>query len=375
MGYLVADDPKRGVFVGTTWCRVLKTDSGNFTPPTRTPWGGEAIARIKRSNGLLGDRLIPDHIGETWEVSVDPSQPSAVNCDGEQTTLRDFFRRASSDFVGAETTTRFGGQCPVLLKWIHADTPLSVQLHPAADNPRLHEGECGKHEAWLVLDVEPGSRIYLGFEPGYTVADITRLVVEGRVQECLYSFEPHRFDYIAIPPGVVHALGAGVLVIEPQSVEPGSVAVTWRLSDWGRRYDASGRLSAEGLPRDLHGEMALSAIDWSLPRGGDLIQRLLCSLRDDERWCGSPDNPFAATVFRGSGLRRYRPLVDSQFGVVTCWSGQVYIGTRQDPDDVADLIAGESAVIAANSGELDFDLCALGGDEAGVAVFSLRFFH
>lgn len=355
--------------------RILKTHPGNFTPLTRTPWGGSAIALIKGANGLLGEQQVPKRIGETWEVSVDPARPSIVEWQGRRTTLGEFFQQAPAAFVGAQTVARFGGRCPLLLKWIHANTALSVQLHPPTKHPRLAEDECGKHEAWLVLDAEPESRIYLGFQPDFTVGDITRLIKEGRAHECLHSFVPKPFDYIAIPPGCVHALGAGVLVAEPQSVEPGCVAVTWRLSDWGRKYDALGNQTPQGLPRALHVEESLDAIDWSLPRGLSLVQRLSRPLRDGERWLGSPDNPFAATVFCGEGLQSHRPLVEGQFGVVTCWSGQARIGLSCDPSDVTQLVAGESAVIAADAGALDIDMRALGNAEPGLAVFSLRVFE
>ena len=46
----------------------------NFTPPSRTPWGGTAIVdRYKRDLGLA-----PARVGESWELSAGPEFPSRV---------------------------------------------------------------------------------------------------------------------------------------------------------------------------------------------------------------------------------------------------------------------------------------------------------
>jgi mannose-6-phosphate isomerase class I len=69
-------------------------------------------------------------------------------------------------------------------------------------------------------------------------------------------------DFFLLPPGLPHAVGRGVTLIEPQYVFPGKKAVTLRYWDWNRRYDAQGKLDVTGRSRELHSERALAVTDW-----------------------------------------------------------------------------------------------------------------
>jgi len=61
-------------------------------------------------------------------------------------------------------------------------------------------------------------------------------------------------DLIPVPPGTVHALGAGLVVAEVQQ----SSDTTYRLWDYGR-------LGMDGKPRELHIEQALEVASYSRP--------------------------------------------------------------------------------------------------------------
>lgn len=52
----------------------IKLRPDNFTPATRTPWGGTRI--VAKYKGTLGADASPKAVGESWEVSVEPSFPS-----------------------------------------------------------------------------------------------------------------------------------------------------------------------------------------------------------------------------------------------------------------------------------------------------------
>jgi len=112
--------------------------------------------------------------------------------------------------------------------------------------------DLGKTESWVVLDVQPGSRIYAGLKTGCDEAKLRRALGEGAIKDCLHSFEPQPGDCVFIPAGSVHALGAGLLVAEIQQASD----TTYRLYDWGRT-------GPDGKPRTLHIDQALAAIDFS----------------------------------------------------------------------------------------------------------------
>jgi mannose-6-phosphate isomerase len=142
---------------------------------------------------------------------------------------------------------------PLLFKYLDASRDLSVQVHPNdAAAARLNPPDLGKTEAWLILDAQPGSRVYAGLKPGVDRALLEREMRGGRTEQCLHWFEPRIGDCLFIPAGTVHALGAGLLVAEIQQASD----TTYRLFDWNR-------LGPDGRPRPLHIDQALAVVDYS----------------------------------------------------------------------------------------------------------------
>jgi mannose-6-phosphate isomerase len=141
---------------------------------------------------------------------------------------------------------------PWLVKFLDANDWLSVQVHPDEEAVRrLWPGEGSKTEAWLVLDVAPGSRIYAGLVPGMNESALRQALRQGTVADCLHQFTPRPGDCVFLPAGTVHAVGGGVLMAEVQQTSD----ATFRLFDWNRR-------DAQGKPRTLHIEQALASIHW-----------------------------------------------------------------------------------------------------------------
>jgi mannose-6-phosphate isomerase len=79
-------------------------------------------------------------------------------------------------------------------------------------------------------------------------------VAAGAVEPLLNFIEVEPGDVLEVGPGTPHAVGEGLLLLEPQRLLPGHRGVTWRYWDWNRRF--------EGVVRDLHLEHALSVTHW-----------------------------------------------------------------------------------------------------------------
>ncbi len=277
--------------------RPLLLRPDNVTPPSRTPWGGTRIARRYKAGLGLGMR--PElTIGEAWEVSVEPSFPSRAALDGR--LLAEHIARDPARWLGAKAAAASGGQLTLLVKLLDAGQDLSLQVHPAPDDPRLGPDESGKPEAWIILEADPGAGLYLGWREGVDRAAVaTCLAREGRLDELL-NFVPVRpGDVFEVAAGTPHAIGAGITLVEPQRVSPGRRALTYRYWDWGRRYDATGRPDPAGRPRDLQVDAALEATDWEAPTGRGAVER--CRRRP-------------RTLARGPGWRRIRLLRTPWFG-------------------------------------------------------------
>lgn len=240
-------------------------------------WGG------RRLGDLLGKPIGPENdYAESWELcdhGADQSRVALGPLAGA--TLGELVARRGRELLGRhDPLPRF----PLLFKFLDASRTLSVQVHPDDALAARHDPpDSGKTEAWVVLAAEPGSRVYAGLRPGVGREELASAVRDGVVESLLHAFEPRVGDCVLIPAGIVHALGAGLVVAEIQQ----SSDLTYRLFDWNR-------VGPDGRPRTLHIDEALEAIDFEAgpigrqaPRPSDRpgVERLTeCPYFVLERW-------------------------------------------------------------------------------------------
>jgi mannose-6-phosphate isomerase len=235
---------------------LLRPD--NFTEPSRTPWGGKQIMRRFKSALGLPAALADQAVGEAWELSFGPELPSR-SVDGED--LNALVARDPAGYLGAEAAA---GASALLVKWLDAADELSVQIHPRVDDPALAANETGKPECWYIVACEPGAGIYVGLQPNADAASMRAALASGADVSALLRFrEVQPGDFYLLQPGLPHAVGRGVTLVEPQYVAPGKKGLTLRYWDWNRRYDAAGKPDPAGRPRELHVERALAVTDWA----------------------------------------------------------------------------------------------------------------
>ena len=208
-------------------------------------WGG------RRLHSELGKPLGEgDDYAESWEVCDRPSDQSVVAAGPlAGRTLGELVAVRGGELLGRHAPQpRF----PLLFKFLDAQKTLSVQVHPDDDRAaRLSPPDLGKTEAWVILAAQPGSLIYAGLKRGFDRHALERELARGACELCLHRFEPRPGDCVFLPAGVVHAIGAGLLVAEIQQASD----TTYRLFDWNR-------VGADGKPRALHLDEALEAIDY-----------------------------------------------------------------------------------------------------------------
>ncbi len=199
-------------------------------------WGGDALR-------ARGTAPFDGPVGESWEL-VDVGGDVSRTADGR--SLRDLLRTSGDAILGPARDPLCGDRFPLLLKLLDARADLSVQVHP--DDARMRAlglAGPGKSEAWYVLHAEPGARVIHGLADGVRLADFGAAVRSGRAAEVVPLLRARAVaagDLVVLPAGTIHALGAGLRVVEIQR----AADVTFRLFDWGR-------------PRDLHLEEGLAA--------------------------------------------------------------------------------------------------------------------
>jgi len=138
----------------------------------------------------------------------------------------------------------------LLVKYIFTSEKLSVQVHPDDDQARAAgEGANGKEECWLVIDAEPGATLGIGFHRHVAPEEMRAAALDGSIEELLVWHPVRAGDFFYIPANTVHAIGAGVSLIEVQQ----NADITYRLYDYGRPRELhldAGIAVAKGAPHD-----------------------------------------------------------------------------------------------------------------------------
>jgi len=124
------------------------------------------------------------------------------------------------------------GSAPVLAKLLFTAAPLSVQVHPT-DAAARSSGVAafGKNEAWHVLEAASDSTVWVGFKAPITPERLRAAAANGVVLPLLRSRLVHVGDTVQVRAGMVHAIGAGLVLLEVQD----PVDITYRLDDHGRK--------------------------------------------------------------------------------------------------------------------------------------------
>jgi mannose-6-phosphate isomerase len=209
-------------------------------------WGGRELETVYHRSLPEG----ADPIGESWEV-VDREGEQSVVEGGPLTglSLHALWEEHRAEVFGAAApdTPRF----PLLVKILDARDKLSIQVHPpAAVAAQLH-GE-PKTEMWFIAKADRDAALYVGVKPGVDRAAFAAAIKDGAVEEVVHRLPVKAGDFIFVPSGRLHAIGAGLVIFEIQQ----NSDTTYRVFDWNR-------VGLDGKPRTLHVEESLQCIDFT----------------------------------------------------------------------------------------------------------------
>lgn len=293
-------------------------------------WGGRKLGTLLHKP--IGEE---EHYAESWEVvDHDDDQSRVAHGPLAGATLGQLVNERGAELLGRHhPLPRF----PLLLKYLDAQKNLSVQVHPNdTQAARLDPPDLGKTEAWVILHAEPGSQIYAGLKKGFDRHAFEREVNRGTSELCLHSFQPQPGDCVFIPAGIVHAIGAGIVLAEIQQASD----VTYRVYDWKR-------VGADGQPRPLHIAEALEVIDYQTgpvkpvspqPTDKPHVEVLVdCEKFALKRW------KFTEPQSIGG---------DERFHIITVLSGSLHL--ENDPVE-APLGLAQTALLPASCGELKLE--------------------
>lgn len=202
-------------------------------------WGG---SKLKTDFGKVTDM---DPLAESWELSTHKDGASeVVTGPYAGKTLKEYIDDKGWDVLGKDCKKfdRF----PILIKFIDAKQPLSIQVHPDNEYGLRVEHEYGKTEMWYILDCEPGSFLYFGVNRHTDREEFREAIANNTVLDLLRAVPVHKGDVFFIKAGTIHAIGAGIQICEIQQ----NSNTTYRVYDFGR-------VGKDGKPRELHVDKAL----------------------------------------------------------------------------------------------------------------------
>lgn len=204
-------------------------------------WGGNKLKTDYNKKADFGK------LAESWELTVRPDGMNVIeNGDYAGMTLGEYIDKATYKVIGEDYS---GDRFPLLIKFIDACDRLSIQVHPSDNYALKNENEFGKTEIWYIVEAEEGAKLVFGLSKDYTKEAFDKAITDNTVESLLNYVEVKKGDVYFIPAGLVHAIGAGILICEIQQ----NSNVTYRVYDYGR-------LGKDGKPRELHIEKAKDVI-------------------------------------------------------------------------------------------------------------------
>ena len=217
-------------------------------------WGGNKIVSQLHKKSAL------KNIGESWEISAVANNISVVsNGVLKGLTLIELVDKYKEKLLGKDNFETFGVDFPLLIKFIDAKQDLSVQVHPNDNLAKKRHQSFGKNELWYVINADADSQLFLGFNKNINADEFLENLNNNTVETILNKVNVKRGDAFFIEAGTVHSIGAGILLAEIQQTSD----ITYRIYDFDRVDD-------KGNKRELHTNLALEAIDFSLGKTSQL---------------------------------------------------------------------------------------------------------
>ncbi len=234
------------------------------------PWGGR---RLESYGKRLPESVL---IGESWEVAdlpdhvapdIDDPRSRVASGPLAGQALADVIEAAGDELLGPVAPTD-EGRFPLLVKLLDAREHLSVQVHP-------HEGYVAEHpqarlktESWYVVASDPGSVLFCDLAADSDLDTVKASIGTPAIVPHLGELDPVPGSFHHVPAGLVHSLGAGVMVAEVQTPSD----TTFRLYDWAEEYGRS--------PRAMHFEEGAASIVPHPPQARSLPASTMPGTRD-----------------------------------------------------------------------------------------------
>ena len=205
-------------------------------------WGGSRLKKEYGKSEYHGYVL-----AETWEISCDPEGLTTIrNGPYKGRTFEEYVEAEGQKAMGTRFE-RFDG-FPFSVKLIDAHQNLSIKLHPKVEYAAEHGLVQGNDECWYILDALPNAGIFCGVDRELNKEEFASMIEQNTLKQVLHFKEVHPGEVYYLGPGILHSIGAGVLVMDIKQ----RLQVKYRVYDFGR-------VQPDGTPRKLSIEEAVDS--------------------------------------------------------------------------------------------------------------------
>lgn len=212
-------------------------------------WGGQKIKNVLGQS--VGD--IPN-CGEAWVLSgVDGNQTVVSEGFLEGNELNELAEIYMGDLLGDQVYEKYGTEFPILVKILDTNDYLSIQVHPDDELAAKRHAGNGKTEMWYIIQADEDAELITGFKTKLNKQEYLSHLEDKTLKSVLNIEKVKAGEVFFTPAGRVHALGPGLLLAEIQQTSD----ITYRIYDWDR-------IDHRGILRELHTDLALDAIDFTV---------------------------------------------------------------------------------------------------------------
>jgi len=296
--------------------------------------GGQRISAFRGAGVDAAGRQPEEWIGSMTTMASDRRYGHSRLADG--TLLTDAVANDPAGWLGERHLDAYGPATELLVKLIDAGQRLPVHVHPDRAFARRHLGlSHGKTEAWVILSVEAGAGVRLGFADTMHRAEVRALVDRQDSTALVGSLRPVPVspgDGVLVPAGVPHCIDAGVFLLELQ--EPTDLSILLEWTGFAVDGRADGHL---GLGFDL----ALEALRYDALEDGELASLVLRGQRDTLL-------PAAADAYFRADRVRAGTVLEPGFAVLLVTGGAGELRTAAG--DRLDLRHGDAAIVPFRAG-------------------------
>ncbi|MBU4047885.1 class I mannose-6-phosphate isomerase [bacterium] len=147
--------------------------------------------------------------------------------------LEGLIKHFPEDILGKDHVKKFGNSLHLLVKLLDSSIRLPLQAHPSKIFSRKYlNSDFGKAEAWYILATRKIGKenpyVLIGFKTGISKDIMQKLVKEQDIEgmiSFMHKVEVKPGDAIFVAPGIPHAIGEGIFMIETQEPTDFSILV------------------------------------------------------------------------------------------------------------------------------------------------------